>query len=76
MNLGVGYNSGDKKGYISLFPNAPTNPNGKLDFNVELVADDMNGRCKYEGGKYYSGENYGDVSETKGCTVCILQSLS
>lgn len=69
VNLGVGFDSVSQKGYISLFPNAPTNPDGKLDFTIELVADDMSGRCKYSNGQYYFGDDYSDSSSTKGCTV-------
>lgn len=76
VNLGVGYDSASQKGYISLFPNAPTNPDSKLDFGVEFVADDMSGRCKYANGQYYSGDNYGQTSKDKGCTVSFRLSSS
>lgn len=65
----MGYDSNSQKAYISLFPNAPTNPDGKLDFTVELVADDMNGKCKYSNGEYHFGDNYSESSKDKGCTV-------
>ncbi|KAF2278775.1 SUN-domain-containing protein [Westerdykella ornata] len=71
VNLGAGYDDASGKAYIPLFPNAPTNPNGKLDFSVELVADDMNGRCKYSKGMYYYGNDYSESSPTKGCTIAL-----
>jgi hypothetical protein len=72
VNLGVGFDSASQKAYISLFPNAPTNPDGKLDFVVELVADQMSGRCKYSKGMYYFGDNYSESSPTKGCTASTI----
>lgn len=75
VNLGVGFDAVSQKGYISLFPNAPTNPDGKLDFAIELVADDMSGRCKYSKGQYYFSDDYSESSPTKGCTVNAHQLL-
>ena len=63
VNMGVG-RGGDGVTYISLFPNAPTNPDGKLNFNIE-VKGDVSGSCGYKNGNYVSG---GSVSST-GCTV-------
>jgi hypothetical protein len=69
VNLGVGYDAQSQKAYISLFQNAPTNEDGKLDFTVELLADDMEGSCMYSKGRFHSGDNYSESSETKGCTA-------
>jgi hypothetical protein len=65
VNLGVGRAS-DGVTYISLFPNAPTNPDGKLNFNIEIKGD-ITGDCSYKNGNYYSG---GSVAST-GCTVGV-----
>ncbi|KAF2015004.1 glycoside hydrolase family 132 protein [Aaosphaeria arxii CBS 175.79] len=72
VNLGVGFSSADQKGYISLFQNSPTT-NAKLDFTVELQADDMNGNCKYSNGEFHYGENYSKVAtgDNRGCTVAL-----
>ena len=69
VNLGVGYDSSNKDNlaYIALFQNCPTNCDGKLDFNVEFVSDQMNGKCKYQNGQYYNG----DQPSPSGCTVRI-----
>lgn len=65
LNIGVGKGlSGGT--FISLFPNAPTNPDGVLDFNIKITGD-VSGSCSYSGGKYYSN---GAESPT-GCTVGV-----
>lgn len=63
VNLGVGM---DTLGvtYISLIPNSPTNPDGKLDYTITIKGD-TSGTCYYSDGTYYddNGEN------ADGCTV-------
>ena len=66
LNLGVGYSAG--AAWLSIFQNAPTT-DAKLDFAVEIVGDNVSGKCKYANGQYCSGENYDDCSATTGCTV-------
>jgi hypothetical protein len=68
VNLGVGYDAKSQKAYLSLAPNAPTNPDAKLDFNIEFKADDMSNQCKYSNGQYLSGSNF-DQPQKDGCTV-------
>lgn len=65
VNAGVGRGK-DGVTYISLFPNAPTNPDGKLNFNIKITGD-VNGDCEYKNGNYYSN---GNVAST-GCTVGV-----
>ncbi|KAF2470084.1 SUN-domain-containing protein [Lindgomyces ingoldianus] len=68
VNLGAGYGGdGGHYAYISLQPNRPTT-NAELDYTVELIADDMDGKCKYANGQYWTGEGYKD-SVDGGCTV-------
>jgi hypothetical protein len=71
LNLGVGYSGG--RAWLSIFQNSPTT-NAKLDFTIELVGDNMVGKCKYSNGQYCSGDNYQNCSPTTGCTVSILMS--
>jgi hypothetical protein len=66
VNLGVGKGPGGMT-YISMFQNAPTNPDGKLDYNIEITGD-VSGKCEYKGGQFY---NNGVVSPS-GCTVCQI----
>lgn len=45
-----------------------------LDYVVELVAvngGSLSGKCKVQGGKYCSGDNYKDCND-RGCTVSIF----
>ncbi|TQS38846.1 hypothetical protein Golomagni_00642 [Golovinomyces magnicellulatus] len=65
VNMGVG--KGDSGStFVSLFPNTPTNPNGVLDFNIEITGD-VTGKCAYRNGNYYRD---GVISPT-GCTVGV-----
>lgn len=64
VNMGVGTTSAGT--FISLFQNAPTNPDGVLDFNIAITGG-VSGKCEYKGGKFY---NNGVVSPT-GCTVGV-----
>jgi SUN family beta-glucosidase len=70
LNIGVGWMGG--KGWLSIFQNAPTT-DAKLDFTVELVGDDMNGKCRYQNGQYCSGDNYENCNTVAGCTVCLKE---
>lgn len=64
VNVGVGTTGAGT--FISIFPNAPTNPDGTLDFTITITGD-VSGKCEYKGGKYY---NNGVVSPT-GCTTGV-----
>lgn len=64
QNLGVGENNGK---WLSIQANAPTNPDGKLDFNIRIKGH-LGGSCRYENGKYYQNGNEND----KGCTVSVF----
>jgi hypothetical protein len=63
VNIGVG-KAITGETFISMFPNAPTNTYGKLNFNIEIDGG-VSGKCTYEDGVFYSN---GAVSST-GCTV-------
>lgn len=77
MNLGVGYSAGSA--WLSIFQNSPTT-NVKLDFDVEIVGDNggydnLGGRCRYQSGRYCSGEDYQNCDEEgNGCTVRYFPS--
>ncbi|PMD51807.1 glycoside hydrolase family 132 protein [Hyaloscypha bicolor E] len=62
VNIGVG-KAITGETFISMFQNAPTNPDGKLNFNIEIDGG-VSGRCTYKNGVFYSN---GVVSST-GCT--------
>ena len=64
MNAGVGKGT-DGITYLSIFQNAPTNTDGKLNFNVRITG--ASGDCEYVGGQYLQN---GQVSPT-GCTVSL-----
>ena len=66
MNAGVGKGT-DGITYLSIFQNAPTNPDGKLNFNVKITG--ASGDCEYVGGQYLQN---GQVSTT-GCTVSHIR---
>ncbi|KAJ9663241.1 Sperm-associated antigen 4 protein [Coniosporium apollinis] len=68
MNLGVGYKGG--KAWLSIFQNAPTTME-KLDFTIEIVGDDINGKCRYSNGQYCSGNDYSNCNSKEGCTVAV-----
>ena len=63
VNMGVGKKDGAT--WISLFQNAPTNPNGKLDFTVKITGDHLSGSCSYSNGQFTSSTG----TNTQGCTV-------
>lgn len=65
VNLGVGKNKGV---WLSIHANAPTNPNAKLNFNIRIKGDDLNGSCEYKDGTYYQT----GVANEKGCTVQVM----
>lgn len=66
LNVGVSEDNGIV--YASCFPNHPSST-AILDYVIEIVGDDMNGKCKYINGQYCSGDDYSNCSTTKGCTV-------
>lgn len=69
INLGVGYSNG--AAWLSIFQNKPTTLE-KLDFNIEIIADNMSGKCKYIVGKgFCSGDGYSSCNDD-GCTVRLL----
>jgi hypothetical protein len=67
VNCGVGWSAGVT--YLSLFPNAPTNPDGKLGFDVTI--NGANEVCSYSGGSYYLN----GVESPNGCTVSTNQDM-
>lgn len=69
LNLGVGYSNG--QAWLAIFQNFPTTKD-ELDYTVELVGDQMSGKCRYKDGMYCSGSNYEtctSAADGKGCTV-------
>jgi hypothetical protein len=58
VNAGVGL-SKEGTTFISLFPNIPTNPDGKLDYTISITG--ASGECIYSDGSYTGSPN--------GCTV-------
>jgi len=69
LNLGVGYSAG--AAWLAIFQNSPTT-NEKLDFTVEIVGDNVVGKCRYSNGQYCSGDHYQTCSSTTGCTVSFF----
>jgi hypothetical protein len=69
VNAGVGMGA-DGITFLSLFPNAPTNPDGTLDYNIRIVGD-VSGDCEYKDGAYYQSS----VKSATGCTVSLNPSL-
>jgi hypothetical protein len=65
VNCGVGQGT-DGTTFISLFQNAPTNPDGTLNFNIQITGG-VSGECSYSNGQFFSN---GVVSPT-GCTVSL-----
>ncbi|OBT47618.1 hypothetical protein VE00_02931 [Pseudogymnoascus sp. WSF 3629] len=65
VNLGVGKGPTGQT-YISIFQNKPTNPDGKLNFNLEIVGD-VSGKCAYIDGEFYNN----GVVDPSGCTVLV-----
>jgi SUN family beta-glucosidase len=68
VNIGVG-KAITGETFVSMFPNAPTNTYGKLNFNIEIDGG-VSGKCTYEDGVFYSN---GAESST-GCTVSATLS--
>ncbi|EMC99330.1 hypothetical protein BAUCODRAFT_65876 [Baudoinia panamericana UAMH 10762] len=68
LNLGVGYTGGNA--WLSIFQNLPTTSE-LLNFTVEVVGDNLAGKCRYSNGQYCGGENYQTCSSTTGCTVSM-----
>lgn len=69
VNLGVGKGPTGQT-YISIFANKPTNPNGKLNFNLEIIGD-VSGKCAYIDGEFYNN----GVADPSGCTVSFIPSI-
>lgn len=65
LNLGVGKGPTGAT-YISIFRNAPTNPDGRLDYNIEITGD-VSGKCEYRDGEFYNNGN----KSPSGCTVLV-----
>jgi SUN family beta-glucosidase len=63
VNMGVGTKDGAT--WISLLANKPTT-NAILDFDIEIVGDNLGGKCKYSSGVFTSATG----SNSDGCTVC------
>jgi hypothetical protein len=72
VNMGVGKSTSGET-FISLFPNTPTNPDGVLNFSIEITGD-VSGSCSYEGssGTYYNN----GVASSTGCTVSVTGSAT
>jgi hypothetical protein len=68
VNAGVGKNT-EGTTFISLFPNAATNPDGTLDYTIKITG--ASGDCSYSGGTYWSN----GARSPAGCTVRLNQSL-
>jgi hypothetical protein len=68
VNLGVGKGPGGMT-YISIFQNAPTNPDGVLDFNI-VITGDVSNKCEYRSGTFYNN----GVASPSGCTVSSIPS--
>jgi hypothetical protein len=69
VNMGVGRDSSGVT-FISLFQNAPTNPDGQLDFNIRIVGG-VSGDCEYKENSAGTGKSYwsNGVESATGCTV-------
>jgi hypothetical protein len=65
VNAGVGL-SKEGTTFISLFPNIPTNPDGKLDYTISITG--ASGECIYSDGSYTGSPN--------GCTVRSCPTFS
>lgn len=63
VNLGVGKGASGMT-YISIFRNAPTNPDGKLNFKIKITGN-VSGLCEYHSGTFWSN----GVESKSGCTV-------
>ncbi|KAG9248827.1 hypothetical protein BJ878DRAFT_411733 [Calycina marina] len=64
VNAGVGKGL-DGNIYLSLFPNYPSNTDGKLDYNVKITGGVID--CVYEDGVYYAN----GVESSTGCTTGV-----
>jgi hypothetical protein len=63
-NLGVGWSAGSA--WLSITSNQPTQMTATLPYTIEIIGG--NSKCRYQNGKYCSGDNYGTCN-TLGCTV-------
>ena len=59
-----------EKTWLSISSTKQNNPTDyqPLDYDVEIVGDNLSGKCKYCNGQYCSGNNYENCN-TEGCTV-------
>ncbi|WPH02412.1 secreted beta-glucosidase sun1 [Acrodontium crateriforme] len=69
MNIGAGYSNG--AAWLSMFANYPTQQSATLQYTVEIVGDNMSGKCRYQNGQYCSGDNYENCNSREGCTVSV-----
>jgi len=69
VNIGVGQGSSGET-FISIFPNAPTNPDGELDFDITITGG-ISGDCEYKMNSAGTGRTYwsNGVESPTGCTV-------
>ena len=67
INIGASRGA-DGNTYLSILPNAPTNPNAKLNFNIQIKGD-ISGDCAWKDGNYWSN---GAIAPT-GCTASLLR---
>ncbi len=60
------------KTWLSIASTAQNDPTDyqPLDYIVEIIGDQLSGKCRLSHGKYCSGDNY-EICNDKGCTVCI-----
>ncbi|KAL8778638.1 MAG: hypothetical protein Q9213_007328 [Squamulea squamosa] len=58
------------KTWLSISSTKQNNPKSysPLDYDAEIVGDDLSGKCKLKSGKYCSGNIYDDCNDT-GCTI-------
>ncbi|KAL8882479.1 MAG: hypothetical protein Q9192_007577 [Flavoplaca navasiana] len=70
--FGVGQDPHGKT-WLSIASTKQNNPisYSPLDYDAEIVGDDLSGRCKLRKGKYCSGDKYDDCNDT-GCTVELM----
>lgn len=57
-------------GFPAIFPNAPTNPGAKLNFNIQFTGDGVSNPCSYKNGQYCLAN--GQCNKDNGCTVRLL----
>ena len=70
VNLGVGRGATGMT-YISIIPNNPTNPDGALNFSIDIIGNNLSGQCFYREGRIYSN----DMDSPTGCTVSRVSEI-